>query len=180
MKKIIIILSLIILSIVSVLYNKMCTLEKEINLLSYNQSLILCQVQDSEKEIVAVENDVDKLINKYSKQYGVNNKLAHAVAKVESNKQQNRISKSKAVGIYQVLPSTAKKMGENPYTIEGNIRSGIKYLAYLDKKYNGNTELILAGYNAGEGNVKKYGGVPPFKETKSYIQKVKIDKNIIK
>ena len=74
------------------------------------------------------------------------------------------------------MPSTGKAMNENVYTTDGNIRAGIKYLAYLNKKFNGNTDLVLSAYNAGEGNVSKHNGVPPFKETKNFVKKVKTEK----
>lgn len=166
-----------------VFLNKMNTkidiLENKINQLQKNETLVLLQLEDEEKNIQSMRkniSDIDVLINKYSKQYGVDKNLAHAVAKVESNKQQTARSSAGAIGVYQILPSTGKAMKENVYTTDGNIRAGIKYLAYLDKKFNGDTDKILSAYNAGEGNVSKHNGVPPFKETRNFVRKVKTEK----
>lgn len=166
-----------------VFLNKMNTkidiLENKINQLQKNETLVLLQLEDEEKNIQSMRkniSDIDVLINKYSKQYGVDKNLAHAVAKVESNKQQTARSKAGAVGVFQVMPSTGKAMNENVYTTEGNIRAGVKYLAYLNKKFNGDTDKVIASYNAGEGNVSKHNGVPPFKETRNFVRKVKTEK----
>lgn len=155
------------------------TLYKKIDELVFNQNLILLQLQESENEIKKMGKEVDQidaLIDKYSKKFGVDKNLVHAVATIESGKNQSASSKSGAIGVMQVLPSTAKAMGENPYTIEGNVKVGIKYLSYLDKKFNGDVDKVLAGYNAGPNAVIKHGGVPPYKETKTYIKKVKQEK----
>ena len=162
---------ILILALIGMTY-KLNKLENIITSLNYNQTLILRQLEESEKEI----KDIDKLIDKYAKQFGVDKNLAHAVAIVESGKKQEIVSHAGAIGVMQVMPQTAKAMGENPYDIEGNIRAGVKYLSYLDKKFNGDTDLMLAGFNSGVGNVKKYNGIPPFKETQAYIKKVKKEK----
>lgn len=171
-----------LISLVCLLVNmnkKIDLLENKITELQKNETLVLLQLQDEEQNIQTMRkniSDIDMLINKYSKQYGVDRKLAHAVAQVESKKQQDARSKSGAVGVFQIMPSTGKAMNENVYTTDGNIRAGIKYLAYLNKKFNGNTDLVLSAYNAGEGNVSKHNGVPPFKETKNFVKKVKTEK----
>ena len=147
-------------------------IEDEIVEMKQQDTLVLLQIRDTEKDVKQVQKQVtniDGLIDKYSKQFGVDPDLAHSVAKVESGKRQV-VSRS-GIGVFQLQPVTAKSMGVNPYNTEDNIKGAIKYLAYLDKKYNGNEDLILAGYNAGEGNVKKHGGVPPY--TRGYINKVK-------
>lgn len=161
------------------LYTKMNKLENTISDLNYNQNLMLQQLEESENNITSINKevkDIDKLINKYSKQFGVDKNLVHAVAIVESGKKQEVISHSGAIGTMQLLPSTAKAMGENPYSTEGNIRAGVKYLAYLQKKFNGDTTKVIAGYNAGETAVIKNNGVPPYKETQNYVKKVKQEK----
>ena len=73
------------------------------------------------------------------------------------------------------MPETAKELGvRNPFEAKQNIQGGVKHLAKLFKKYYGNIKLIAAAYNSGEGTVKKYGGVPPYPETKVYIERVEI------
>lgn len=162
---------LLILALIGMMY-KLNRLETIITSLNYNQTLILRQLEESEKEI----KDIDKLIDKYAKQFGVDKKLCHAVAIVESGKKQEIVSSSGAVGVMQVLPQTAKAMSENAYDTESNIRAGIKYLSYLNKKFNGDTDKIIAGYNAGPNAVVKHQGVPPYKETQNYVKKVKKEK----
>ena len=162
---------ILILSLIGMTY-KLNKLENIITSLNYNQTLILRQLEESEKEI----KDIDKLIDKYAKQFGVDKKLCHAVAIVESGKKQEVISSSGAVGVMQVLPQTAKAMSENAYDTESNIRAGVKYLAYLNNKFSGDTDKVIASYNAGPNAVVKHQGVPPYKETQNYVKKVKKEK----
>jgi soluble lytic murein transglycosylase-like protein len=162
---------ILILALIGMTY-KLNKLENIITSLNYNQTLILRQLEESEKEI----KDIDKLIDKYAKQFGVDKKLCHAVAIVESGKKQEIVSSSGAVGVMQVLPQTAKAMSENAYDTESNIRAGVKYLAYLNKKFNGDTDKVIAGYNAGPNAVVKHQGIPPYKETQNYVKKVKKEK----
>lgn len=108
---------------------------------------------------------------------GVDPALALSLAKVESNFKQEARSAAGAVGLYQLMPLTAKKLGVNPYTIEGNIRGGLKYYLMMYRMF-GSKELALAAYNAGPGNVKKFNAVPPFAETKRFVDKILLQQKL--
>ena len=100
---------------------------------------------------------------------GVEPEIALGIAKQESGFSQNKRSSMGAVGVFQIMPSTARKIGFNPYHYKDNIRGGIAYYKQLKRMFK-TDELALAAYNAGPGNVKRYGGVPPFSETRRFIQ----------
>ena len=124
----------------------------------------------------AGNNSLASIFQKASDTYGVSVSLLTAMAKQESNFQANATSKSGAMGIMQLMPSTASYFGcTDPYDPEQNIMAGAKYISELLNKYNGDTSLALAAYNAGSGNVAKYGGIPPFKETQNYVKKIMAD-----
>lgn len=121
----------------------------------------------------SISEYMDSIFQKASAQYDVPANLLKAVAKAESNFNPKAISGSGAAGVMQLMPKTAEYLGvKDIFDAEQNIMGGAKYLSELIKKYDGNTALALAAYNAGSGNVAKYGGIPPFNETKNYISKV--------
>lgn len=116
---------------------------------------------------------LDEIFEKASKKYNVPVNLLKAIANAESDFNPKAVSKAGAQGIMQLMPGTAKELGvTDPFDPEQNIMGGSKYISDLLKRYNGDTKLALAAYNAGMNNVKKYGGVPPFKETQNYVVKV--------
>lgn len=114
---------------------------------------------------------VKDLIVKHSMEMGMDPAMALSIAKAESNYQHNRRSKYGAIGVFQLMPATAKKMGYNPYHINENIKGGIQYYKLMYKMF-GTPELALAAYNAGPGNVKKYKGLPPFSETRKFVSSI--------
>ncbi len=119
------------------------------------------------------EVPMDDLFLKAAQTYQIPVNLVKAVAKTESNFNPNAVSCCGAQGVMQLMPSTAAGLGvKDPFDAEQNIMGGAKYLSQMMDRYNGDVKLSLAAYNAGAGNVAKYGGVPPFKETQAYVERV--------
>lgn len=116
---------------------------------------------------------LEDIFREASETYQVDYNLLISMAKQESNFDPNSTSSSGAMGIMQLMPETAADLGvTSPYDPYENIMGGAKYIRQMLDRYDGNTTLALAAYNAGSGNVAKYGGVPPFAETQNYIKKI--------
>ena len=124
-------------------------------------------------------SQVKAAIVKHSIEMGVDPAITLSIAKLESGYRQEARSPRGAVGVFQLMPSTARRMGLNPYTLEGNVKGGIMYYKSMYKMF-GTMELALAAYNAGPGNVKKYRAIPPFKETRRYVTKIMAEYNHLK
>ena len=121
-------------------------------------------------------NSVKATIVKHAIEMGVDPAIALSIARTESGFRHEARSSHGAVGVFQLMPSTARRMGYNPYSLNDNIKAGI---TYYKKMYNmfGSVELALAAYNAGPGNVKKYNSVPPYSETRRFVSKIMTDVN---
>jgi soluble lytic murein transglycosylase-like protein len=112
-------------------------------------------------------------ISAAAKDYGVEEAIVRAIIHAESAYNPNALSRVGAQGLMQLMPATARRFGVgNAFDASQNIRGGVQYLAFLLKRFNGNLSMAAAGYNAGEGAVDKYGGVPPYSETQRYVQRV--------
>lgn len=117
----------------------------------------------------------EEIITRHAKQYNVDPMLVKAVIRQESGFRDKVISPAGANGLMQLMPGTAKRFGVSMMDVfkpERNIEAGTRYLAWLLKRFNGNVQFALAGYNAGEGKVDKYKGIPPYKETRNYVKRV--------
>lgn len=119
-------------------------------------------------------NTVKAAIVKHALEMGVDPAIALSIARAESGFRHEARSSHGAVGVFQLMPSTAKRMGLNPYSLNDNIRGGIMYYKMMYKMF-GSMELALAAYNAGPGNVKKYKAVPPYAETRRFVSKIMTD-----
>lgn len=121
----------------------------------------------------SVPTDLMSIFQEAAQTYGVDVNLLTAIARQESNFTASATSSSGAMGIMQLMPATAQGLGVNDaYNPYENIMGGAKYISQLLSRYNGDVSLALAAYNAGSGNVAKYGGIPPFAETQNYVSKV--------
>jgi len=116
---------------------------------------------------------VQRLVERLAPAYDIDPALALAVIAVESGFRANAVSPRNAQGLMQLIPATARRFGVvNPFDPEANIRGGLSYLRWLVSEFNGDVRLVAAAYNAGENAVRRHGGVPPFPETRNYVQRI--------
>jgi len=127
----------------------------------------------STKNTETVSGKFSEIITAAAEKYDVDASLIKAVIKAESNFDADAVSSSGAQGLMQLMPATAKSLGvDDPFDPEQNIFGGTKFLHRLLDKYNNNVSLALAAYNAGPGAVDKYGGIPPYTQTQTYVKRV--------
>jgi len=118
-------------------------------------------------------NSYDSYIMASAQRHGVDPGLMKAMMHTESAFNPNARSPVDAQGLMQLMPATARRFKvSNPWNPADNIEGSAKYIAWLMRRFNNNVEFAVAGYNAGEGNVDKYNGIPPFKETRNYVKSV--------
>lgn len=116
---------------------------------------------------IAPKNELDLILEDVCE---IDHKLVRIVIERESRNNHTAKSHKGAIGLMQLMPSTAKHLNVDPYNKRENVKGGCEYLGKQLKTFNGNVKLALAAYNAGPGNVLKFGGVPPFKETQKYVE----------
>lgn len=117
------------------------------------------------------DRELDLIILRAGEKHGVDPRFIHGVIWQESKYKVQARSGAGAQGLMQLMPATGRRFGcTNPYDTVSNIDAGTKYLRFLLQRFDGNVSLALAGYNAGEGSVDKYNGIPPYKETQNYVR----------
>jgi soluble lytic murein transglycosylase-like protein len=117
--------------------------------------------------------EIEKIVDRIAGEQGVESTLVHSVIRAESDYNPNAVSPKGALGLMQLIPSTARRFGvSNPFDVNENIQGGVRYLRFLLDYYQGDYAKAIAAYNAGEGAVDKYHGVPPYLETQNYVRRV--------
>jgi len=128
----------------------------------------------NERPWLRIDRDgVEKIVREAAERHHVDAALVRAVIETESNWNPRAYSHKGAGGLMQLIPTTAQRYGASDlFNPEQNIDAGVRHLKMLLLRYNGNLDLALAAYNAGEGTVDRFGGIPPIRETRNYVQKV--------
>ncbi|TCK06327.1 lytic transglycosylase domain-containing protein [Phorcysia thermohydrogeniphila] len=142
----------------------------------YTKNGTIYIVGEGEKRFKKPKEDklrkIKEKVRYYARKYGIPEELFLNLVKAESNFNPKAVSPKGAMGLCQLMPQTAKELGvKDPFNIDENLNAGAKYLKRLYWKYK-DWKLAIAAYNAGAGTVDKYGGIPPYRETLSYVEKV--------
>lgn len=147
--------------------------KKTVRIIKEQQGTVKSVKADDGATTSVTRQDYSGYVRQAAAKYEIEPDLIHAVIKTESNGNQRAVSKKGAMGLMQLMPSTAYDMNVvNPFNPEENIEGGTKYLKQLLEKFNGDLTLALAAYNAGPKTVEKYGNVPPISETRQYVKKI--------
>ena len=137
------------------------------------QKILDKKIENVKNEKPVAKEEIDKLIEEYSAKNNLDGDFVKSVVRHESGFNANATSKCGAMGLMQLMPATAESLGvTNAYDAEQNIAGGTKYLKGLMDRFDNNKELALAAYNAGPNAVKKYSGIPPYKETQNYVKNI--------
>jgi len=138
------------------------------------RTVIVTPVPEQAESLKANVSGVTELVEAAAKRYDLDPLLVHSVIEVESNYNPYAVSAKGAQGLMQLMPATARRFGvRNTFDVKENIEGGVRYLKYLDSLFPNDRKLTIAAYNAGEGAVWKYGkSVPPYRETKQYVERV--------
>lgn len=140
------------------------------NTVGYREYLVFRDIMRRFPNVKKAE--IETIARRYSKIYGLDPKLVTSVIEVESGFRSDVTSHKGAEGLMQIMPATQRDLGvTKPHDPEDNIAGGVRYLRMMLDRFS-RVDLALAAYNAGPGNVEKYGGIPPFKETQNYVRKV--------
>jgi Transglycosylase SLT domain len=122
---------------------------------------------------VAASSNMMDMVDRLAAAYGVEAPLVHSVIRAESNYNPSAVSDKGAMGMMQLIPSTARRFGvQNPFDARQNVEGGVRYLRFLLDYYNNDYPKAIAAYNAGEGAVDRYRGIPPYVETRNYVYQV--------
>ena len=119
-----------------------------------------------------ISGDTNSMIAAAARKYNIDPRLAAAVAQTESGGNQEAVSPAGAIGVMQLMPETAAGLGVNPYDKQQNIEGGVKYLRQMMDTFGGDVQKAVAAYNAGPQAVRDYNGIPPYRETQNYVNKV--------
>ena len=157
------------------------TIEKKVESKPVTEEVKEAVELKSKIDLKAQKADIDELIETFSQKYDIDGDFIKAIIKQESGFNVRATSKKGAMGLMQLMPKTAESLGVvDAYNPSQNIEGGVKYLKSLLDKYGDNKEMALAAYNAGPGAVKKYGGIPPYKETQNYVNSIMNTYNKVK